>query len=173
MAAMIAVEEARIDNALTFLHHVCDELEQGGCPVAVMKSLDHWPDLGSDLDLYTTADPQQVLSVMLRRLGAHIEARSWGDRLANKWNFTIPGLPESIEIHAQRLGQTGEHLAMAKRFVTRRVPKTVNGLTFPGAGAGGARRGGHAAAHVSPFLLPGVRHREYAEPAEFRPARFR
>lgn len=130
MAAMIAVEEARIDNALTFLHHVCDELEQSGCPATVMKSLDHWPDLGSDLDLYTTADPQQVLSVMTRRLGAHIEARSWGDRLANKWNFTIPGLPESIEIHAQRLGQTGEHLAMAKRFVSRRVPKTVNGLTF-------------------------------------------
>ncbi len=130
MAAMIAVEEARIDNALTFLHHVCDELEQGGCPVAVMKSLDHWPDLGSDLDLYTTADPQQVLSVMTRRLGAHIEARSWGDRLANKWNFNIPGLPESVEIHAQRLGQTGEHLAMAKRFVSRRMPKTVNGLTF-------------------------------------------
>jgi hypothetical protein len=130
VAAIIAAEEARIDNALTFLHHVCDQLEQGGCPVTVMKSLDHWPDLGSDLDLYTTADRQQVLSVMARRLGAHVEARSWGDRLANKWNFTVPGLPESIEIHAQRLGQTGEHLAMARRFVTRRVPKVVNGLTF-------------------------------------------
>ena len=127
---ILAEEQQRIDNALTFLHHICDELERGGCATTVMKSLDHWPDLGSDLDLYTTADDRQVVDVMLNRLGAHIEPRSWGDRLANKWNFAIPGLPESVEVHAQRLGQTGEHMAMARRFVTRRVPKTVNGLTF-------------------------------------------
>lgn len=123
-------ERERIQNALTFLHHICDELEQGGCPVTVMKSLDHWPDLGNDLDLYTTADDQQVVRIMTARMGAHMEPRSWGDRLANKWNFAVPGLPESVEVHAQRLGQTGEHIAMAKRFIARRVPKTLNGLTF-------------------------------------------
>jgi len=127
---VLAREQRRIQNALTFLHHICEELEQGGCPVTVMKSLDHWPDLGNDLDLYTTADEKQVVNVMLNRLGAHIEPRSWGDRLANKWNFAVPGLPESVEVHAQRLGQTGEHIAMARRFVTRRVPKTLQGLTF-------------------------------------------
>jgi hypothetical protein len=127
---VVANEERRVDNALTFLHHICEELEQAGCATTVMKSLDHWPDLGSDLDLYTTADERQVSRVMLNRLGAHTEARSWGDRLANKWNFTVPGLPESVEVHAQRLGQTGEHIQIARRFVTRRVPRTVNGLTF-------------------------------------------
>lgn len=127
---ILAREEQRIKNALTFLHKICDELEQGGCPVTVMKSLDHWPDLGNDLDLYTTADERRVCKVMLNRLGAHIERRSWGDRLANKWNFAVPGLPEAVEVHAQRLGQTGEHTAMARRFVTRRVPKTLEGLTF-------------------------------------------
>ena len=84
-----------------------------GCPTTVMKSLDHWPDLGNDLDLYTTADEKQVTHIMITRLGAHIETRSWGDRLANKWNFCIPGLPELVEVHAQRLGQTGEQTAMA------------------------------------------------------------
>jgi hypothetical protein len=123
-------ERARIQNALTYLHHICDALEQGGCPTTVMKSLDHWPDLGNDLDLYTTADERQVVQVMAARMGAHTEPRSWGDRLANKWNFAVPGLPESVEVHAQRLGQTGEHIAMARRFVTRRVPKSVGGMTF-------------------------------------------
>ena len=127
---VLAKEQRRIQNALTFLHHIGEELEQGGCPVTVMKSLDHWPDLGNDLDLYTTADDKHVVNVMLNRLGAHIEPRSWGDRLANKWNFAVPGLPESVEVHARRLGQTGEHIAMARRFVTRRVPKTLQGLTF-------------------------------------------
>lgn len=123
-------EQARIQNAVTFLHKICDELERGGCPTTVMKSLDHLPDLGNDLDLYTTADEKHVVNIMLNRLGAHVEARSWGDRLANKWNFAVPGLPESVEVHAQRLGQTGEHIAMARRFVTRRVSKTIDGLTF-------------------------------------------
>lgn len=127
---VLAKEQRRIQNALTFLHHICQELEQGGCPTTVMKSLDHWPDLGNDLDLYTTADENQVVSTMLNRVGAHVESRSWGDRLANKWNFAVPGLPESVEVHARRLGQTGEHIAMAKRFVSRRVPKTIQGLTF-------------------------------------------
>ena len=33
-------------------------------------------------------------------------------------------------MHAQRLGQTGEHIAMAQRFVTRRVKQSVLGLEF-------------------------------------------
>ncbi len=123
-------ERARIQNAVTYLHHICDALEQGGCPTTIMKSLDHWPDLGNDLDLYTTADERLVTQIMTRRMGAHTEPRSWGDRLANKWNFAVPDLPESVEVHAQRLGQTGEHIAMARRFVTRRVPKTVAGMTY-------------------------------------------
>ena len=64
---------------------------------------------------------------MLNRLGAHIEPRSWGDRLANKWNFAIPGLPESVEVHAQRLGQTGEHTAMAQAIHHPPGPQTVTG----------------------------------------------
>ena len=50
-------EHARITHALGFLNHICTTLEAGGCPVIVMKSLDHWPDLGSDLDLFTDATP--------------------------------------------------------------------------------------------------------------------
>ncbi len=130
----MAKESARISNALQFLERVCNELELAACHATVMKSLDHYPDLGNDLDLYTTADEQKVCGVMTSKFEAHIEDRSWGDRLANKWNFQIPGLPEAIEVHSKRLGQTGEHIAMAQRFVTRRQQKTVevNGrsLTF-------------------------------------------
>ncbi len=105
---VLARQQRRIENALVFLQRITQELEKAGCPVTVMKSLDHWPDLGNDLDLFTTADEKRVREVIVRRMGARLEARSWGDRLANKWNFCVPGLPELIEVHAQRLGQTGE-----------------------------------------------------------------
>ena len=123
-------ERARIENALTRLHDVVTELEASGCPTVVMKSLEHWPDLGSDLDLYTTAHERKVIRVLVGRLDAHIEARSWGDRLAHKWNFKVPNLPEAVEVHARRLGQTGEHTLLAERFVSRRQPRTVLGMTF-------------------------------------------
>lgn len=126
----IASEKARVENALIYLHAVCAELEAAGCPVTVMKSLDHYPDIGSDLDLYTTGKEEQVRAVMLGKFNAVTEARSWGDRVAQKHNFKVPGLPESIEIHVQRLGQMGEHTRMARRFVVRRVSKTVTGRTF-------------------------------------------
>lgn len=129
-AAVIEKERARIENALTRLHAIVDALEAGGCPTVVMKSLEHWPDLGNDLDLYTTASERKVIRVMVAKFNAHIEPRSWGDRLANKWNFAVPSLPEAVEVHAQRLGQTGEHTRLAERFVARRQPKTLMGLTF-------------------------------------------
>src|SRR5262249_38628527 len=94
-------------------------------------SLDHTPDLGNDLDLFTTAPPERVIDFMCRCFAAQLEPRSWGDRLANKWNFRVPGLRESVEVHVQRLGQTGEHTRLARRFITRRGHKRVGGHNFP------------------------------------------
>jgi hypothetical protein len=128
---VVAREHARIDHALTYLDRISRALNSGGCATTVIKSLDHWPDLGSDIDLYTTADEQCVVRVMRSEFKTHIEPRSWGDRLAHKWNFSVPGLPESIEVHCQRLGQTGEHTALARRFVTRRVYRSLQAYTFP------------------------------------------
>jgi len=123
-------ERTRIARAVEFLSPICAALEAAGCPVSVIKSLDHWPDLGSDLDLFTSGDPNTVRHVMEDTFKATMEHRSWGDRLANKWNFGVPGLPELIEIHVQYLGQTGEHKAMARRVVERSVLREVGGHTF-------------------------------------------
>jgi hypothetical protein len=123
-------EKSRVANALRHLHAICQALENSGCAVSVMKSLDHWPDLGNDLDLYSTADERAIAYVMRKHFQAQVEPRSWGDRLAHKWNFAVPGLPEAVEVHAQRLGQTGEHTRMARRFISRRVETNVGGYSF-------------------------------------------
>jgi len=129
-ATALAAEKARIQHAVGKLKSVCEALESQGCPLVVIKSLDHWPDLGSDLDLYVTAPDARVREVMQRELGAHPVERSWGDRLAHKWNFQVPDLPELVEIHVRYLGQTGEHRKLARRVISRRVTKTLDGLTF-------------------------------------------
>ena len=124
-------ESVRIETALAKLSEIVAALEANGAPMVVMKSLDHWPDLGSDLDLYSTAAESRIVEIFTKHLRAEVEPRSWGDRLAQKWNFKIPGLRESVEVHVQRLGQTGEHTAMAERFVSRKVQRELMGYVFP------------------------------------------
>lgn len=126
----LSKERSRIEHAIRFLSPICEALDTTGSKVAVIKSLDHWPDLGSDLDLYTIGDHSTVIRVMSETFQAKLEPRSWGDRLANKWNFSVPGLPELIETHIGYLGQTGEHRSMALRVVERRIIRTVNGFAF-------------------------------------------
>jgi len=123
-------ETSRIHHALQFLEQICTTLEQTGCPVTVIKSLDHWPDLGSDLDLYTDAEPMNVIRTMRTHFDAKVEDRSWGDRLANKWNFVVPGLPELVEIHIGRLGQTGEQTAVTESLSRRTRHAKVGEHTF-------------------------------------------
>jgi hypothetical protein len=126
-AGALAQEQARIDHAIPFLDEVCAAFEKEAYDITVIKSLDHWPDLGSDLDLYTNAKPENVIRIMTRHFDAQIAPRSWGDRLANKWNFMLPGLPELIEIHVGRLGQTGEQSVIASRVARRsRLVKVGN-----------------------------------------------
>jgi hypothetical protein len=128
-AAEVEKERARILNALSFLDPICAALEDAG-PVVVIKSLDHWPDLGSDLDLYADADGPKVVAIMQRRFDAVLAPRSWGDKLAGKWNFEVPGLPELVEVHVGRLGQTGEQIAVANSLVARSQPAQVAGHVF-------------------------------------------
>src|SRR5579862_5761730 len=123
-------EKARIDHALGFLEEICSTLEKDGCPVTVIKSLDHWPDLGSDLDLYTDAQPAELINAMKKRFNAQPAARSWGDRLANKWNFIVPGLPELVEVHVSRLGQTGEQVAITDSLVKKSRHAEFAGYTL-------------------------------------------
>jgi len=126
----LAAEQARIGAAIKSLHEICAVFQEEGHDVAVIKSLDHWPDLGSDLDLYTNADSAAICKLMKHRFDAQIAPRSWGDRLAHKWNFMIPGLPEAVEIHMGRLGQTGEQVTIASRLARRTRLIPVAGYQF-------------------------------------------
>lgn len=126
----LSAEQTRIGTAIAFLSRICDAFTNSGRRVAVIKSLDHLPDLGSDLDLYTDAAPEDVIRLMEAEFGAKVASRSWGDRLAGKWNFMIPGLPELVEIHVGRLGQTGEQFAIASSLLGRTRSIAVNDFLF-------------------------------------------
>lgn len=123
----IAQEQKRIREALQSLQAICGELESADCPVVVIKTLEHWPDFGSDLDLFTTGDERCVIELLRNKFRARGTTRSWGDFLSHKRSFKLPGLETPAEVHMSRLGQGGEHVRLAKRIVTRRRPTQVQG----------------------------------------------
>jgi len=126
----LQIERARIKTALPILHGICQEFHALGFAPVVIKSLDHLPDLGSDLDLYADAEPEAIADLMRSRFGATVAPRSWGDCLANKWNFLVPGMPELVEIHIGRLGQTGEQVALASSLLERTRTISVGEMDF-------------------------------------------
>jgi hypothetical protein len=125
----IVKEQARIDHALSFLSPICEALSQAG-DLIVIKSLDHWPDLGSDVDLYSSAEGADIVAIMQKRFDAKAAERSWGDRLAGKWNFVVPGLPELVEVHVGRLGQTGEQVTITDSLVKRSTTTPFGSYKF-------------------------------------------
>lgn len=128
---IIRAERARIEAALAFLESIVEGFRAEGYPLTVMKSLDHWPDLGSDLDLFAGAKPEDVVRTMCDRFGAKLESRSLGDRMANKWNFAVPGLRELVEIHVGRLGQTGEQVTFGESLLAKARTTQFGSFRFP------------------------------------------
>jgi len=124
------VEERQNGCALAALEKVVRALELTGHSPVVIKTLDHWPDIGSDLDLFIAASEADTVRVMRTELQAEPQPRSWGDRLAHKWNFQVPGLPQLVEIHVGCLGQTGEQDTLALHLEETRVMRDAGPFHF-------------------------------------------
>jgi hypothetical protein len=124
------VERQQIERALAILGKVVGALELTGHSPVVIKTLDHWPDIGSDLDLFIAAAENDVVRVMRSELQAEPQPQSWGDRLAHKWNFRIPGLPQLVEIHVGCLGQTGEQDALPAYLEATSVMRDIGPFCF-------------------------------------------
>jgi hypothetical protein len=124
-------EQERVNTCLTCLNEIVGRFEQRGHRIAIMKTLDHWPDTGSDLDLLVTAEDREVCEIFGNGFQAVRQNPSWGDRLAHKFNFRIPGLAELVEVHVGCLGQTGEHTVLAAGVLSRIVTVTYDRYSFP------------------------------------------
>ena len=124
------VEQRQIGRALATLDQVVRALELTGHSPIVIKTLDHWPDIGSDLDLFIAATEADTVRVMQSEQRAETQPQSWGDRLAHKWNFRIPDLPQLVEIHVGCLGQTGEQDALPAHLEATSVMRDVGPYRF-------------------------------------------
>lgn len=127
----LSEEQKRVETATQFLHAIVSRFQLCGHSITVMKTLDHWPDTGSDLDLLVMAPEGAVCQIFEGEFSAERQPPSWGDRLASKFSFRLPGLAELVEVHVGCLGQTGEQKALAKAILDRKITETVGPYSFP------------------------------------------
>src|ERR1700735_4331623 len=123
-------EQRQVEDSLAGLHKVVRALEKTGHTPLVIKTLDHWPDIGSDLDLFIAATERETVHAMQSEVQAEPQPQSWGDRLAHKWNFRIPGLSRLVEIHVGCLGQTGEQDALPAHLEETSVMRDAGSFRF-------------------------------------------
>jgi putative nucleotidyltransferase-like protein len=127
----LAAERTRIEIVLATLQKIVSAFENRGLPVVIMKTLDHWPDTGSDIDLLAAGADHEVCDVLENTFRAVRQPQSWGDRLAHKFNFHLPKLNELVEVHINCLGQTGEQQRLAAAVLSRRSNQCYGNYSLP------------------------------------------
>ncbi|UCC95852.1 MAG: nucleotidyltransferase family protein, partial [Candidatus Omnitrophota bacterium] len=111
--AFLGDEEKRMQSALEIIEKVTQEFEKRGLRIAVIKTLDNYPDLGHDIDLYTNAPIDDVDDILINVFGAKLQKPSLSERFSQKRNYKVQGYP-ILEVHCSKLGQLGEDNLLAQ-----------------------------------------------------------
>lgn len=119
-------ESSRIEQGLATIEGIARELARNEVPFMVIKTGDHFPDQGHDIDLLLAEGGDAVERVMRDRLGASPLERSVSEILSAKSNWRCG--PTTVEIHVGRLGQVGEHRRLAEEIFDHRRPARLGSL---------------------------------------------
>ncbi len=113
---IISGERERLTHALSAIAQVTREFESRNLSIMVIKTLDNYPDLGHDVDLYTNAPIKEIDDILLNVFKAKLETPNIAERIATKRNYTLP-TNITLEIHCNKLGEVGEEAAVARDLI--------------------------------------------------------
>jgi len=109
-------EQVRRKKTLEIIDKINQKFEEENLPVMIIKTLDNYPDLGHDVDIYTEAPIKKVDKILIDELKARFISPTFSDRLARKRNYKLESFP-TLEIHCGRLGQVGEQNKLSKELI--------------------------------------------------------
>ena len=119
-------DRQRVQRGMELIAQVTEMFEGCDIPFMVIKTLDHYPDQGHDIDLFVDEDLTKIDRLMFENFAATAAGRSLCDNLAGKKNYRIRDL--TLEVHSGTLGQVGEHKRLASVIFELRKPACVGGV---------------------------------------------
>jgi hypothetical protein len=123
----VALERRRVDSGLELAQAVSRACKAHGLEFVFPKATQHWPDLGSDLDLLVLSPSLEVDQRILEGLPARAKRRDLGSRVAGAAAYDIIGsLP--LDIQHARLGVAGEHVTFARELVRHGYAVDLGGV---------------------------------------------
>lgn len=127
-----AVRRERRRNAKIFrvVRGVSRACERRGFEFIFAKTFQHYPDAGSDVDLFVASRSTGSDALILEGLLAAPKRRGWRGRLSGAASYRIAGCDAVFEIHHGRLGLLGEHGWYVARLIENGGRARVGGAEF-------------------------------------------
>ena len=119
-------ERARIEQGLATIAGIAQQFARHEIPFMVIKTGDHYPDQGHDIDLLLADGGDAAEQIMREELAASRLERSVSEVLSAKSNWRCG--PTTVEMHVGRLGQVGEHRRLAEEIYGHRRRGRIGSL---------------------------------------------
>ena len=127
---IVAREEMRVADAFRAARGIAALCARASIPFLFPKILQHYPDLGDDLDLLVLAEPGEFARDVLRQLELVGDHHSIASRIAGSAGYLLAGCDTPLDVQHGRLGRLGEHRDFPASLYAHRRSICVGGEAF-------------------------------------------
>jgi hypothetical protein len=126
-----AAARARAAAALAVVVKLRDACARQHVECVFPSLVDHFPDVGNDIDLLVLSRTAEVDAALLAAVPATPDAMALWDRIAGASVYQVSGSDLMLDIHHGRLGIIGEHTEYPRRVVRQRQLVSLDGAAVP------------------------------------------
>jgi len=123
-------ERQRVRAALHVVREIGDRCARHGIAFLFPKALQHYPDMGSDLDLLVLSESEGTDALLLEGLAASPVARSLHDRIAGATTYRLQESRLPLDVRHGRLGPVGEQASYPRALLANRQRCLIAGAEF-------------------------------------------
>lgn len=129
-ADAVSKERQRAEAQVELMERVGEMCAAEGIGFIFAKAFQHYPDAGSDVDMFVPSKSRKVDGLILKRFNASAEKRGLYHRVAGTANYRIYGYDSTLEIHHGRIGYFGETDSYVPTLIKNGTQVEVAGKRF-------------------------------------------